>query len=177
MPFSLAPDHLFAHYREVTPDFLRARGITLLLSDLDFTLAPKSVQRPDEALRGWIASLRAAGVQVMIVSNNRSGTRVTEFCADLGIPYQGHAGKPSPRGLEAAMERAGADRAHTAMLGDKLLTDMLAANRAGVLALMVEPLGGAMTAWQKVLHALQAPFKAACRRRMEAGIGKKPTNG
>ena len=53
------------------------------------------------------------------------------------------------------------------MLGDKLLTDMLAANRAGVLPLMVEPVGGAVTAWQKVLHALQAPFKAACRRKME----------
>jgi predicted HAD superfamily phosphohydrolase YqeG len=51
------------------------------------------------------------------------------------------------------------------MLGDKLLTDMLAANRAGVLALMVEPVGGAVTAWQKVLHALQAPFKALSRRR------------
>jgi len=25
--------------------------------------------------------------------------------------------------------------------------------------LMVEPLGGAVTPWQKVLHALQAPFK------------------
>lgn len=90
---------------------------------------------------------------------------MTEFCADLGIPYQGHAGKPSTRGLEAAMARAGTDRAHTAMLGDKLLTDVLAANRAGVPALMVEPLGGAVTPWQKVLHALQAPFKAVCRRR------------
>ena len=65
------------------------------------------------------------------------------------------------------MARSGTDRAHTAMLGDKLLTDMLAANRAGVLALMVEPLGGAATPWQKVLHALQAPFKALCRRREE----------
>ena len=65
------------------------------------------------------------------------------------------------------MARAGADRACTAMLGDKLLTDMLAANRAGVLPLMVEPVGGAVTPWQKVLHALQAPFKAVCRRKME----------
>ena len=111
--------------------------------------------------------MKAADIQVMIVSNNRSGTRVTEFCADLGIPYQGHAGKPSTQGLKAAMARAGADRTHTAMLGDKLLTDMLAANRAGVLALMVEPLGGAVTLWQRVLHALQAPFKAVCRRRTE----------
>ncbi len=77
----------------------------------------------------------------MIVSNNRSGVRVTEFCGDLGIGYQGHAGKPSPKGLRAAMERTGTDPAHTAMLGDKLLTDMLAAHRAGVRAWMVEPLG------------------------------------
>nr|WP_325181965.1 YqeG family HAD IIIA-type phosphatase [uncultured Oscillibacter sp.] len=165
MPLSLIPSRLFQNYREVTPEYLRRLGVTLLLSDLDFTLAPKPVRRPDPALRAWIADMRAAGVQVMIVSNNRSGTRVTEFCADLGIPYQGRAGKPSTRGLRAAMARAGADRAHTAMLGDKLLTDMLAANRAGVLALMVEPLGGTVTLWQKVLHALQAPFKAACRRR------------
>ena len=165
MPFSLIPSRLFGSYQEVTPELLRQAGVTLLLSDLDFTLAPKSVRRPDPALRNWIEEMKAAEIQVMIVSNNRSGARVTEFCADLGIPYQGHAGKPSTRGLEAAMARTGTDRTHTAMLGDKLLTDMLAANRAEVLALMVEPLGGAVTPWQKVLHALQAPFKALCRRR------------
>ena len=143
MPFSLIPDRLFASYAAVTPDILREQGITLLLSDLDFTLAAKRTRRPDQPLRDWISALRTAGIDFMIVSNNRSGSRVTEFCADLGVPYQGHAGKPSPRGLEAAMRRA------------------------GVLPLMVEPVGGAVTAWQKVLHALQAPFKAACRRKME----------
>ena len=147
MPFSLTPRWVFQHYSEITPDWLRQQGITLLLSDLDFTLAAKKTRRPDQSLRDWIAALRNAGIGFMIVSNNRSGSRVTEFCADLGVPYQGRAGKPSPRGLEAAMARAGADRVCTAMLGDKLLTDMLAANRAGVLPLMVEPVGGAVTAW------------------------------
>ena len=167
MPFSLVPHRVFGCYADITPDYLTEQGITLLLSDLDFTLAAKKTPRPDQPLRDWIADLAAHGIGFMIVSNNRSGRRVTEFCADLGVPYQGHARKPSPRGLYAAMERAGADRTHTAMLGDKLLTDMLAANRAGVLALMVEPVGGPVTAWQKVLHALQAPFKAASRRHAE----------
>ena len=165
MPFSLIPHQVFDRYGDITVEYLREQNITLLLSDLDFTLAAKSTRRPDQALRDWIAALANSGIGFMIVSNNRSGTRVTEFCADLGVPYQGHAGKPSTRGLEAAMDRAGTDRAHTAMLGDKLLTDMLAANRAGVLALMVEPVGGAVTPWQKVLHGLQAPFKAASRKR------------
>lgn len=167
MPFSLVPHRVFGCYADITPDYLTEQGITLLLSDLDFTLAAKKTPRPDQPLRDWIADLAAHGIGFMIVSNNRSGRRVTGFCADLGVPYQGHARKPSPRGLYAAMERAGADAAHTAMLGDKLLTDMLAANRAGVLALMVEPVGGPVTAWQKVLHALQAPFKAASRRHAE----------
>ena len=142
MPFSLIPSYLFPSYLDVTPEFLHSVDITLLLSDLDFTL----------------------GIQVVIVSNNRSSERVTEFCSDLGIPYQGHAGKPSAKGLWAAMERAEVRQTHTAMLGDKLLTDMLAANRAGVLALMVEPLGGAVTLWQKILHTLQRPFKAFAQR-------------
>ena len=132
-------------------------------------MAAKKTRRPDQPLRDWIEALDRAGIRFTIVSNNRSGSRVTEFCADLGVSYQGHAGKPSTRGLEAAMARAGADRDHTAMLGDKLLTDVLAARRAGVLSLMVEPVGGAVTAWQKVLHALQAPSKALCRRRMAGG--------
>ena len=167
MPFSLVPHRVFGCYADITPDYLTEQGITLLLSDLDFTLAAKKTPRPDQPLRDWIADLAAHGIGFMIVSNNRSGRRVTEFCADLGVPYQGHARKPSPRGLYAAMERAGVDAAHTAMRGDKLRTEMLAANRAGVLALMVEPVGGPVTAWQKVLHALQAPFKAVSRRHAE----------
>ena len=139
MPFSLIPDRLFDAYDQITPELLRAQGITLLLSDLDFTLAEKKTRRPPQALRDWLERMESGGIEVMIVSNNRSGRRVDEFCAELVC---------------------------TAMLGDKLLTDVLAARRAGVLSLMVEPVGGAVTAWQKVLHALQAPFKAACRRKM-----------
>ena len=92
MSISLTPDYVFDHYSQITPAWLAERGLTLLLSDLDFTLAPKKVRRPDQPLRDWIAELRRAGIGFMIVSNNRSGTRVTEFCADLGVPYQGHAG-------------------------------------------------------------------------------------
>ncbi|MBR4544383.1 MAG: YqeG family HAD IIIA-type phosphatase [Oscillibacter sp.] len=166
MSLSLIPGRLYSHYSDLTPELLSDMGVTLLLSDLDFTLAPKRVRRPDDSLRAWIDALHRHGITFMIVSNNRSGKRVREFCAELGVPYQGHANKPSRRGIRAAMSRVGASPEHTAMLGDKLLTDVLAANRAGVLSLMVEPCGGAVTPWQKVLHALQAPFKAVCRRRM-----------
>ena len=99
MSLSLIPDVLLARYAQLTPAWLKARGITLLLSDLDYTLAPKSVRHPDDALKNWISLLKAEGITMMIVSNNRSPKRVEEYCAELDISYQGHAGKPSPRGL------------------------------------------------------------------------------
>ena len=166
MPASLIPSLVLDNYRQVTPDLLEKYGVSLLLCDLDYTLAPRSVAQPDEPLFRWLEMLKAAGVTVMILSNNRSSRRVETFCACLGIRYVGHAGKPSPRGYREAMEQAGAAPEHTAMLGDKLLTDILGANRSGVLAVMVEPLGGPVGAWNHFLHLLQRPFKWMARRRM-----------
>lgn len=168
MRISLVPDGVYESYRQITPELLQSKGICLLLSDLDFTLAPKSTPRPDAAVRQWIDGLRSAGIRVMILSNNRSPARVERFCRDLGIDYVGHAGKPSPRGYRQAMEKAGVTPGETAMLGDKLLTDVLGASRSGVWAVMVEPAGGPRGAWNHVLHGLQRPFKALCRSRKEA---------
>lgn len=167
MSFSLVPAVLLPSYRDLTPQMLTQRGISLLLCDLDYTLAPKSVPCPDAALHAWLAAMGEAGVRVMILSNNRSPARVERFCRDLGIDYVGHAGKPARRGFLAAMEKAGTNPAHTAMLGDKLLTDVLGANRSGVLSLMVEPAGGPQGLWNHILHGLQRPFKALCRERKE----------
>ena len=126
MPFSLIPHRVFDRYTQITPQLLSSLGIKLLLCDLDYTLAPKSVPRPDAALHTWLENCRQAGITVMILSNNRSSRRVETFCRD---------------------------------------TDVLGARRSGVLALMVEPLGGPVGAWNHVLHLLQRPFKAAAKKR------------
>ena len=170
MSFSLIPDLLLTDYGDLTPQMLTERGICLLLCDLDYTLAPKAVKTPPEGVKAWIDGLKAAGITVMILSNNRSPARVERFCRDLGIDYVGHAGKPSPRGYRQAMEKAGVTPGETAMLGDKLLTDVLGANRSGAWAVMVEPAGGPRGAWNHVLHGLQRPFKALCRSRKEAKV-------
>ena len=165
MRFSMRPERVYDGYEQIRGEELARRGIRLLLCDLDYTLAPKSQREPDETVRQWIDSMRRAGVEVMILSNNRSPARVERFCRDLGITYEGHAQKPSAKGFRRAMARVGVTPKETAMLGDKLLTDMLGAHIAGVLPLMVEPRGGAKGAWNKVLHGLQRPWKAAAREK------------
>lgn len=165
MPFSLIPDRVFDRYTDVTPQLLQTLGISLLLCDLDYTLAPRAVATPDVVLRSWLAECRRAGIRVMILSNNRSTQRVETFCSALDIPYVGHAGKPSRRGYQEAMALADIPPEETAMLGDKLLTDVLGAKRSGVMALMVEPLNGPVGTWNRILHFLQRPFKLLAKRR------------
>ena len=170
MPFSLTPDYVFSDYSFVTPIFLRSVGIRLLLCDLDYTLAPKRQPEPDAALRAWMDSLRSAGVEAAIISNNRSSVRVERFCADLGIDYVGRAGKPSVKGYCEAMRKHDALPKETAMLGDKLLTDTLGAKRCGILMLMLEPKGGPQGAWNRILHWMQEPFKRACSHDMRQSV-------
>ena len=73
----LTPDILFDSYRDITPAFLQSQGVTLLLTDLDYTLAPKAVRRPDDALRQWIDGLKDAGITVM--SDLKMGPVETRF--------------------------------------------------------------------------------------------------
>ena len=44
------PDYMFAHFHDITPEFLHSIGISALLIDIDNTLAPYEVDEPDERI-------------------------------------------------------------------------------------------------------------------------------
>ena len=100
---NLTPDFLFESIYTIDPTRLRARGVTLLLADLDNTLAPYGVQTPSEEVRAWKEQMEAAGVTLFILSNSRKPGRAARFAQDLGVPYEGHAGKPKGGGFRRAM--------------------------------------------------------------------------
>ena len=52
----LCPQWVFDNYEAVTPEFLKEHGVKLLLSDLDFTLAPKT--RASRTSRSRVGSAR-----------------------------------------------------------------------------------------------------------------------
>ena len=78
MPISPIPQGVYPSVTALDPKALRAKGITLVLADLDNTLAPPKTRHPDQEVRSWIDSIRKAGVGFAIVSNNRSGSRVLD---------------------------------------------------------------------------------------------------
>lgn len=170
LPFPLIPDRVYQSILDIDPLALAGRGISLLLADLDNTLARYGQRTPDGALIAWKDALAAEGVALYLLSNSRKPGRAAQFAQVLGIPFQGRAGKPSPKGFQTAMERMGRTPAQTAMVGDQIFTDILGARRAGVLALMVEPIELAGNPGRYLRYGVETPFRALGKRKNRSRV-------
>ena len=167
--FSLIPREWYESVLELDGAALKARGITLLLLDLDNTISPYRDHEPVPALKNFVAQLRAAGVEPFILSNSRKPARVQAFAELLGVPYLRRAGKPRRGGFLQALEIMGRRREETAMVGDQIFTDILGANRAGIFSILVRPMR-MDTVFRLLRYGLETPF----RRCAGAGIcGKR----
>ncbi len=151
------PDYMFGHYWEITPEFLKAHGIRALLIDIDNTLAPYEMPDPDERIVEWFRGLEAGGVKAALVSNNHA-PRVERFNRALGLPAFADSGKPKKKTLLLAMERLGAAREETAVMGDQLLTDSFAGKRLGLPSLIVPPIRDKTNAFFRFKRLLERKY-------------------
>jgi HAD superfamily phosphatase (TIGR01668 family) len=151
------PTYMFAHYYEVTPEFLKERGIRALLIDIDNTLAPYEQPDPDERIRGWFDGLAQHGIKAALVSNNHE-PRVREFNASLGLTAFWDSGKPGKKTLMRAMSELGVSKNETAMLGDQLLTDSYAGRHIGLPTLIVPPIKDKTNLFFRFKRLCERPF-------------------
>ena len=159
----LTPDYMFTTFDEVTPSFLNEHGIRALLIDIDNTLAPYEQDDPDERILAWFASLRAAGIQAALISNNHP-PRVERFNAPLSLPAYADSGKPGSRAILAAMKEMDVTVKETAGLGDQLLTDTWAVHRLGMRSIIVPPIKDKTTLFFRFKRGLERPFiKRYCK--------------
>ncbi|MBR2659088.1 YqeG family HAD IIIA-type phosphatase [Candidatus Saccharibacteria bacterium] len=131
-------DKKFERFEDVTPAFLKKEGIKLLLCDLDNTLRLHSEKEPADELADWIDDLRKAGIRVVIISNNGRKKMMQKFCEPIGIDCVWWAKKPLSIKLTETMEKYNTKPKETAMLGDKITTDVWAAKFAKIRAYKVE---------------------------------------
>lgn len=114
-------------------------GARVLLLDADNTLSSWRGAVPDPAAARWVESAKAAGFRLCIASNS-DAERLRPLEEALGIPAFPRAGKPLPSGLRRIAREMGAAPDACALIGDQLLTDVLAARLAGMRAVLLEPL-------------------------------------
>jgi HAD superfamily phosphatase (TIGR01668 family) len=84
-------------------------------------------------------NLKAAGIAVALLSNG-TRVRVAALGVDLGVPAFALSGKPFGFAFRRGLRALGSDARHTAMVGDQLFTDVLGANCAGLISILVTPL-------------------------------------
>ncbi|WP_277584523.1 YqeG family HAD IIIA-type phosphatase [Psychrobacillus antarcticus] len=138
----------------ISPELLKDKGIKAIITDLDNTLV--EWDRPDATpkLIEWFASIKAAGIQVTIVSNNNE-LRVKSFADPLGIPFIFKARKPLGKAFLQALSIMSVKREEVVVIGDQLLTDVFGGNRLKLHTILVIPVAksdGVVTKFNRMVE-------------------------
>ena len=103
------------------------------------------------------------------VSNNNA-ERVELFNRDFGYTAYAKAKKPLTGTLKRAMAEAGGIREKSALLGDQLLTDAAAGNRAGLYVIIVPPIKDKTNLFFRFKRWLEVPYVKKFRKLHEKRI-------
>lgn len=149
---------------DISPQRLLDKGIRGIITDLDNTLV--EWDRPDATpkLVSWLKSMKDAGIQVTIVSNNNE-MRVKSFADPLGIPFIYKARKPMGKAFRKALQLMDVKREEVVVIGDQLLTDVVGGNRIHLHTILVLPVAksdGFFTRFNRLVE--RRIFKSLKRR-------------
>ncbi len=156
----MIPDYYFNDIYEITPDFLHSIKIDTIVCDIDNTLVTYGDPLPTESVKKWISDMEKSKIKFVFLSNNHP-PRVEKFAGSLSIPYFAEAKKPGTKVLKNALDKVGADKSHTASLGDQIFTDMLAGKRAGLVTILVPPIDDRTD----LLHRIKRLGEYPCMKR------------
>jgi len=133
------PDVQVETVADVTPDLLQELGVRGVLVDLDDTLIASNAEELSPSAEAWLQGLLTAGLEVAILSNGER-QRVHRLAERFGLPAFALVGKPFWFAFRRGLRALGTPPAATAMVGDQLFTDVLGANCAGLISILVRPL-------------------------------------
>ncbi len=136
----LYPDLYYDTLFDIPLVQLKKRGIKGIIVDLDNTITHWNSREITEEVCAWFEQVEKLGLKACILSNNGE-KRVLEVAEKLNLPYIHKAQKPRRFAFYLAVERMGLKKEETAMIGDQIFTDVLGGNRAGLITILVTPLG------------------------------------
>lgn len=139
---------------EISPELLKRHGIQGVLVDLDDTLVAAKAEQLEPRFRAWLQILKDDGFAVLIFSNG-SPERVRRWSRELGLDALALVGKPWPWVFRKGLRQLGTAAHQTVMIGDQLFTDVLGANWAGIMSILVTPLSAGLLPHTRALRNLE----------------------
>jgi HAD superfamily phosphatase (TIGR01668 family) len=138
--------------------YVSGKKIRAIIFDIDNTLVAYDEESPDEKTVAFLKSLEEKGIRIVLVSNN-SAERVAKFNEKLGFFCVPDAGKPRKTALKPALEYLeGIKRKRILFVGDQLLTDVLAAKRNRLRAVVAKPIKKKENLFFRLKRRLEQPF-------------------
>lgn len=135
----IKPDYEFKSVLDIEADFFEKENIKYLLIDIDNTLVADNAPDADENAIEFLKKLEEKNISFYLVSNNKE-ERVQSFNKYLGYPSISRAGKPGKKKIKRVMNEMNAVKSETALIGDQIFTDLLAAKNAGIRMVLVSPI-------------------------------------
>ncbi|MCB0825236.1 MAG: YqeG family HAD IIIA-type phosphatase [Armatimonadetes bacterium] len=136
-----SPTSALSSLQNVDLDDLKAAGKKLILIDVDNTLLPwRAEEIPPDTLE-WVNRAKELGFDICILSNTRNPERLTRISGKMGLDFIRAKFKPSTEMYLLALDKYDHSPSHAVMIGDQLLTDIWGANRTGIDAIWVKPIG------------------------------------
>ena len=124
---------------EINYKELKNEGIKCLIFDLDNTLGLISHKScPDEA-KELINKLKKDFT--VIISSNNTRKRLKPYLEELGIDGVAWSMKPSIKSLIQIKAKYKLKKKEMCIIGDQIVTDVLAGNRYHIKTILVDPLG------------------------------------
>lgn len=163
MSFSFLPTIIIDSITQLSPGYLKERGIALLMLDFDNTIVPYTTNTPTVLMGDWLKAMVQSEIKVCVVSNSKR-QRVRLFCEEYGLDCITHAKKPFTKGIRECMEKYGMEPSQCALAGDQIYTDTMGANAAGVQAILVRAIHN-HNIWLKLRHVAEMPFILAAGKR------------
>ena len=163
MRLSFLPTVMAEAVTQLTPEYLKAQGIRLLMLDFDNTIVPYTTGTPTAEMDAWLKAMLASEIQLCVVSNSHKD-RVKVFCSGYGLSCITHAKKPFSKGIRQCLERYKLPPEACALAGDQIFTDTLGANGVGCASILVKAIHN-HNIWLKLRHVAELPFIFLARKR------------
>ena len=133
------PDYEYKRITDITVEDLHSMGARAVAVDLDNTTVLDSTLHPPGGVREWLQTIRQAGFPVIIISNTYP-IRAWLLSKKFGrLPWISFAGKPNTSAFFKAAKMLQVEVEDIAMIGDRLFTDVMGANKAGAISVKVNP--------------------------------------
>lgn len=133
------PDMYKKNIFEIDYKKLKKDGIKCLVFDLDNTLGLIDHEKCPDETKKLIKKLEKDFL--IFISSNNTQQRIDPYLEDLGIRGVAWSLKPSTRSLRRIRKNEKLEKDQMVMIGDQIVTDILAGKRYKIRTILVDPLG------------------------------------